>query len=84
MLLGLGATLAGLCAGELVAGLFRDSASAVVPVGQVVIDHVTPGIKDWAIDTFGTADKAVLIVGTLFVLAVTTLRGRLHARRTSR
>lgn len=68
--LGLVATLAGLAAGELVAGLFREAASPVVPVGQVVIDHVPAGIKDWAIDTFGTADKAVLIVGTLFVLAV--------------
>jgi len=68
--LGLVATLAGLAAGGLVAGLFRSAAEPVLPVGQVVIDHVTPGIKDWAIDTFGTADKAVLIAGTVFVLAV--------------
>jgi len=66
---GLVATMAGLGVAELVAGTFRDSASPVVPVGQVVIDHVPPGVKDWAIETFGTADKAVLIVGTLFALA---------------
>ena len=29
-----------------------------------------PSVKDWAIDTFGTADKAVLVVGSLIVLAV--------------
>lgn len=70
MVLGLVATLAGLATGELVAGLFRDASSPVVPVGQVVIDHVPTGVKNWAIETFGTADKAVLILGTLFVLAV--------------
>lgn len=68
--LGLVATLAGLASGELVAGLFREAASPVIPVGQIVIDHVSPGVKDWAIDTFGTADKAVLILGTLVALAV--------------
>ncbi len=68
--LGLVATLAGLAAGELIAGIFRAAASPVVPVGQGVIDRVPPSVKDWAIDTFGTADKAVLVLGTLFVLAV--------------
>jgi DMSO/TMAO reductase YedYZ molybdopterin-dependent catalytic subunit len=67
---GLVATLAGLATGELVAGLFREAASPVVPVGQVVIDRVPAGLRDWAIATFGTADKAVLIVGTIFALAV--------------
>jgi DMSO/TMAO reductase YedYZ molybdopterin-dependent catalytic subunit len=67
---GLVATLAGLATGELVAGLFRESASPVVPVGQEVIDRVPAGLREWAIDTFGTADKAVLIVGTIFALAV--------------
>ena len=44
--------------------------SPVVPVGQEVIDVVPPAVKDWAIEWFGTADKAVLIIGTLFSLAV--------------
>jgi DMSO/TMAO reductase YedYZ molybdopterin-dependent catalytic subunit len=68
--IGLLATGAGLAVAELVAGLHRGAASPVLPVGQEVIDHVPPSVKDWAIDTFGTADKAVLIVGTLFSLAV--------------
>ena len=66
--LGLAATLGGLAVGELVAGLFREAASPVVPVGQIVIDHVPASVRTWAIDTFGTADKAVLIVGSLLVL----------------
>ena len=41
-----------------------------MPVGQEVIDRVSPSVKDWAIDTFGTADKAVLVLGSLIVLAV--------------
>ncbi len=44
--------------------------SPVVPVGQEVIDVVPPAVKDWAIDWFGTADKAVLILGTILSLAV--------------
>ncbi|MCU0260407.1 MAG: molybdopterin-dependent oxidoreductase, partial [Ilumatobacteraceae bacterium] len=70
VLLGLLATMAGLAVGELVAGLARSASSAVLPVGQEVIDRVPPWLKDWAIDTFGTADKAVLVVGTIVVLGI--------------
>jgi hypothetical protein len=31
-------------------------------VGGAVIDAVPPGVKDWAISVFGTADKAALLV----------------------
>ena len=65
---GLLAAGSGLAAGELVAGLFRDAVSPVVPPGQIVIDHVPPSVKEWAIRTFGTADKAVLVGGALVVL----------------
>ena len=81
---GVVATAVGLGAGELVAGVIREAASPVVPVGQEVIDIVPPAVKDWAIAWFGTADKAVLIVGTLVVLLVVgsvvgmmAVRGRL-------
>ena len=70
VLLGLLSSAAGLAAAELVVGLVRGSASPVVPVGQEVIDRVSPSVKDWAIETFGTADKAVLVLGSLIVLAV--------------
>jgi DMSO/TMAO reductase YedYZ molybdopterin-dependent catalytic subunit len=68
--IGLLSTFAGLAAAELVVGLVRGATSPVVPVGQEVIDAVPPAVKDWAIDWFGTADKAVLIIGTLLSLAV--------------
>lgn len=66
--LGLLATGAGLAVAELVVGLVDGSSSPVVPVGQVFIDWVPPPLKDWAIDTFGTNDKVVLVVGALVVL----------------
>ena len=70
MALGLLSTFAGLAAAELIVGLFRGASSPVLPVGQEVIDRVPPSVKDWAISWFGTADKAVLILGTLLSLAV--------------
>ena len=66
--LGLVATGAGLATAELVVGLFQNTASPVVPVGQVFIDRVPAWLKDWAIDTFGTNDKAVLVAGALTVI----------------
>jgi DMSO/TMAO reductase YedYZ molybdopterin-dependent catalytic subunit len=75
------AALAGLAAAELVVGLVRDSASPVVPVGQEVIDRVPAGVREWAIDTFGTADKAVLVTGSLLTLLVVgSFVGALAAR----
>lgn len=68
--MGVLAAFAGLCSAELVVGLVRGSASPVVPVGQEVIDAVPAAVKDWAIDWFGTADKVVLVAGTLLILGV--------------
>lgn len=67
-LLGLLATGAGLASAELTVGLVEGSASPVVPVGQVFIDWVPPSLKEWAIETFGTNDKAVLVIGALIVI----------------
>jgi hypothetical protein len=66
--LGLVATGSGLAAAELVVGVFEGTSSPVVPVGQVFIDWVPRPLKEWAIDTFGTNDKVVLVVGALVVL----------------
>jgi DMSO/TMAO reductase YedYZ molybdopterin-dependent catalytic subunit len=68
--IGLLSTGAGLAVAELVAGLDRGASSPVVPVGQEIIDAVPPSVKDWAIETFGEADKLALVVGTVFSLAV--------------
>lgn len=66
--LGLLATAAGLAVAELVVGLIRGSASPVVPVGQEFIDVTPKWLKDWAIEQFGTNDKAVLVSGALIVV----------------
>src|SRR5262249_2463415 len=50
--IGLLATFAGLAAGELIAGLFRQASSPVLPVGQEVIDAVPRSVKEWAIEQF--------------------------------
>lgn len=77
------ATAAGLGAGHLVA-LVAPSSSPVVAVGARAID-LTPGpVKDWAVGTFGTADKTVLVVGAILVtLGLGALVG-LVARRSMR
>jgi DMSO/TMAO reductase YedYZ molybdopterin-dependent catalytic subunit len=76
--------LAGFCAlaaAELVAGA-TDGVSPVVSVGDAVIDRVPDSLRDLAIDVFGGADKAALIVGILVVLALLAAAvGRLTVRR---
>ena len=69
------AALAGLLAAalalgiaEFAAGIADGTRSLVFSVGDAVIDNVPGDIERWAIDTFGTADKPVL-VGGIFVLA---------------
>jgi len=76
------ATGAGLGAGHLVA-LLAPASSPVVAVATRAID-LTPGpVKDWAVSTFGTADKAVLVVGAIAVtLGLGALVG-LVARRST-
>jgi DMSO/TMAO reductase YedYZ molybdopterin-dependent catalytic subunit len=69
-LAGILAAAFGLGVGELIAGLARSAAAPVVPVGQVVIDHVPIDVKEWAIRTFGSSDKAVLVLGSLVVIIV--------------
>jgi DMSO/TMAO reductase YedYZ molybdopterin-dependent catalytic subunit len=68
--LGLVATGAGLGVAELVVGLVQGSSSPVVPVGQEFIDYTPKWLKEWAIEQFGTNDKAVLIAGALIVILI--------------
>jgi DMSO/TMAO reductase YedYZ molybdopterin-dependent catalytic subunit len=78
---GVVAGLAGLATAELVAGLV-DGVSPVVSVGDVVIDRVPAVVRDLAIDVFGAADKAALVVGILVVLVLLAgAVGRLAVRR---
>ena len=76
------ATGAGLGAGHL-AALLAPGSSPVVAVATRAI-ALTPGpVKDWAVSTFGTNDKAVLVVGAVLVtLSLGALVG-LVARRST-
>jgi DMSO/TMAO reductase YedYZ molybdopterin-dependent catalytic subunit len=63
------AAAAGLGVGELLASFVTAWPSPVVAVGDLVIANSPQPVVKWAIDTFGTNDKAVLIGGTLVILA---------------
>ncbi len=67
---------------QLLAAFFGPAADARTAVGSAVID-LTPGlVKEWAIQTFGTADKLVLSVLVLAVIAViAAVAGSLETRR---
>jgi DMSO/TMAO reductase YedYZ molybdopterin-dependent catalytic subunit len=67
---GVVATGAGLAAAEVLVGAIEGSTSPVVAVGQKVIDLVPPQVERWAIETFGTSDKVVLVATTLAILFV--------------
>ena len=68
--------------GELTASLVSPTVSPVTAVGGAVIDTVPPGIKEWAISVFGTADKVALLGGmALVIAALAALSGVLEVRR---
>ncbi len=66
---GLAATAAGIGVGHLAASWIGASSSPVFAVSAAVVDRTPRWLKEFAIATFGTADKAVL----LSVVAVVTL-----------
>ena len=79
---GLVAALVALGAAELFAALVRPQASPVVAVGGSVIDATPAWLKNFAIRTFGTNDKPVLIGSILAVLLLLSLvTGALAVRR---
>src|ERR1700758_4406117 len=54
---------------ELVAAPFGRGADALNAVGSAVIDFPPGPVKEWAISTFGTADKLFLSITMLAVMA---------------
>ncbi|MBG6217457.1 DMSO/TMAO reductase YedYZ molybdopterin-dependent catalytic subunit [Arthrobacter sp. CAN_A6] len=60
----------GVISGELIAAALSPSVTPVSAVGSVVIDVVPPGVKDWAIAQFGTADKVVLLIAMASIIAL--------------
>ncbi|WP_226761158.1 molybdopterin-dependent oxidoreductase [Arthrobacter sp. SO3] len=79
---GIAAVGTGVALGELAAGLVSPSLSPVTAVGGAVIDAVPPGVKEWAIALFGTADKVALLGGMgLLIAALAALSGIVELRR---
>ena len=76
-LAGIAAAAVALGVTELLAVAFGPQADARTAVGSAVID-LTPGpVKEWAIQTFGTADKlflSILVLGVIAILAAVTAR----------
>jgi DMSO/TMAO reductase YedYZ molybdopterin-dependent catalytic subunit len=67
---------------QLTAGLVGGTSSPLIAVGGTVIDAVPRPVKEFAVRTFGTGDKAALLVGIGSVLAiVAALLGMASIRR---
>ena len=79
---GIAAAAVALGVTQLLAAFVGPEADARTAIGSAVID-LTPGpVKEWAIQTFGTADKLVLSVLVLVVIAViAALTARWETRR---
>jgi DMSO/TMAO reductase YedYZ molybdopterin-dependent catalytic subunit len=54
---------------HLIAVLIDESASPITAVGLAVIDLAPPGVKEFAISTFGSNDKLALVIGISVLLA---------------
>ncbi|MFC9350224.1 molybdopterin-dependent oxidoreductase [Arthrobacter sp. NPDC057013] len=71
-LAGVAAAAVVLSAAELVGAFFTARATPLIALGSTFIDFTPPWLKDFAVATFGTNDKAALFVGmglTILVLA---------------
>lgn len=83
-LIGIAATVAGAGAGHLIAVLVRADASPPYAVGSAVVDATPEPVKSWAIRSFGSADKLVLLSGVVIVtLLLAAVAGLLARRRLS-
>ncbi|MFC7596250.1 molybdopterin-dependent oxidoreductase [Terrabacter sp. GCM10028922] len=79
---GILAAAAGIAAGHLVAAFVAPASSPVLAIGSTVIDLTPTPVKEWAIATFGTADKTILQGSVVLVtLALAAVAGLLARRR---
>ncbi|MET9469802.1 molybdopterin-dependent oxidoreductase [Streptomyces sp. NPDC006544] len=78
---GLVAAFAGLALAELVAVAVRPEASPVTAVGGAVVDRTPAALKEWAIRQFATADKLVLTLGIVILLAAVAMAAGVLAVR---
>lgn len=82
VLAGLLAAGAGLAAAELLAALTRPESAPLITIGGSVIDATPTPVKEFAVQTFGTYDKPLLLGGILAAVAVAAAAiGVLASRR---
>jgi DMSO/TMAO reductase YedYZ molybdopterin-dependent catalytic subunit len=81
---GLLAAAAGVAVAELLATATRPQAAPLVAVGATVIDGAPTAVKEFAVRTFGTYDKPLLLVGIGLALAVLAGATGVLARRRAR
>ena len=62
--------VAGLAVGHLVGGLISPSSSPFLAVGGTAIDLTPLWLKDFAVRTFGSYDKVVLLSGMAVVIGL--------------
>src|SRR5215475_2469421 len=82
-LVGLLSVGAALAAGHFVGGLVGPLASPFVAVGNAAVDRTPHPVKDFAIRTFGSNDKLVLLAGMAVVIALVAAVAGLASRRRS-
>ncbi|GAA4554362.1 molybdopterin-dependent oxidoreductase [Amycolatopsis samaneae] len=80
-LLGVLALAVALAAGHLVAGFIASNASPYLAVGNAAIDLTPVELKDFAVRTFGTYDKLVLLSGMALVLVAVSAAAGIASRR---
>lgn len=79
---GVVSALAAMGVGHLIAGWLYPPASPLLAVGSFVIDLAPTPVKEWAVATFGTADKPILIGSVAIVsLALAAAVGVIARRR---
>ncbi|MFC3962586.1 molybdopterin-dependent oxidoreductase [Nocardia jiangsuensis] len=64
---GIAAGVVTLGTAELLAGVLNQEGSPLRVLGDAVVEHAPRGLREWAIETFGTADKGVLVISMLVV-----------------
>lgn len=80
-LIGVIALVAALAFGHFVAGFININASPYLAVGNGAIDLTPPQIKDFAVQTFGTNDKFVLLTGMAVVMVLAAAGAGIASRR---
>lgn len=79
---GIAAAAVALGVSSLLSVFFGQGADSRTAVGSAVIDLTPAPVKEWAITTFGTADKLVLSVLVLAVIAIiAAVAGSMETRR---